>query len=84
MRRRDADIPSSFQVREKGQVHQHPQRGWSQRQGEDSGVRRDQEAGRLPLPQLVRGGALDWTSQLQGGFLNWASPEFAKCWPVSN
>ena len=62
MRRRDADIPSSFQVREKGQVHQHPQRGWSQRQGEDSGICRDQEAGRLPLPQLVRGGALDLTS----------------------
>merc|ERR1719470_708593 len=36
MRRRDADIPSGFQVREEGQVHQHPQRGWSQ--GEDSGV----------------------------------------------
>ena len=21
---------------------------------------------------------------IQGGFFNWASPEFAKCWPVSN
>ena len=21
---------------------------------------------------------------LQGGFFNWPSPEFAKCWPVSN
>ena len=21
---------------------------------------------------------------LQGGFFNWPSPEFAKCWPLSN
>ena len=58
LRRRNADVLQSLQVREEGQVHQHPQRGWAQRQGEDSGVRGDQEAGRFPLPQFVRGGEL--------------------------
>ena len=24
------------------------------------------------------------TGIIQGDFFNWASPEFAKCWPVSN
>ena len=25
----------------------------------------------------------DWYQYIQGDFFNWASPEFAKCWPVS-
>ena len=29
---------------------------------------------------LEHGGACN----IQGVFFNWASPEFAKCWPVSN
>ena len=33
-------------------------------------------------PRLLRYVSLAW--KLQGDFFNWASLEFAKCWPVSN
>ena len=26
----------------------------------------------------------EWYNYMQGDFFNWASPEFAKCWPVSD
>ena len=36
------------------------------------------------IPQLKGKIVMSCIVLIQGVFFNWASPEFAKCWPVSN
>ena len=71
LHRRLPEVPPRHQVREEGPVHQvgrvcnvhqphpppqHPGRGGARRGGAHARVRGDEAAGRLPVPEFVRGG----------------------------